>query len=208
MFTRVNGVDSFIKRLCLGPGDVRDLRGVRICAIGPGTGDRLKRHGINVDLMAPEYRAESVLDLIHATGPIDGKQVLLPRADIAREPLADQLRKSGAEVTEVVAYRHVPVEIDDPGEPDIYRMLLDKAIDAVTFTSPSTVRSFLRLYGKEQAADLLSSTVVASIGPVTAEAAEQGGVHTSVMPAEYTIPGLVRSIVEHFAQRATTTAAV
>jgi uroporphyrinogen III methyltransferase/synthase len=200
VFTSANGVDYFMQRLSVGPGDIRDLKGVRICAIGPGTADRLKQHGIKVDLMPPEYRAESVMDLIRAAGPVDGKHVLVPRADVAREPIADHLRKGGAEVTEVTAYRNVPVEIDDPGEPDIYRMLLDKKIDVVTFTSPSTVRSCLRLYGREQAADLLGSTVVASIGPVTAEAAEQGGVHTTVMPAEYTISGLVRAIVEHFEQ--------
>lgn len=203
VFTSVNGVDYFMQRLCLGAGDIRDLKGVRICAIGPGTADRLRRHGIKVDLMPPEYRAESVLDAIRATGPIDGKRVVLPRADTSREQLADQLRKSGAEVTEVTAYRHVPVEVDDPAEPDVYRMLLDKKVDVVTFTSPSAVRAFLRQYGKEQAADLLASTVVASIGPVTAEAAEQDGIRTSVMPDEYTIAGLVRSIVDHFDRRVT-----
>jgi uroporphyrinogen III methyltransferase/synthase len=198
VFTSVNGVDYFMQRLSLGAGDIRDLKGVRLCAIGPGTADRLKQHGIKVELMPPEYRTESVLDAIHAAGPIDGKRVLLPRAEVARDPLADHLRKAGAEVTEVAAYRSVPVEVDDPDEPDIYRMLLDKQIDVVTFTSPSTVGTFLRLYGKEQAADLLGSTIVASIGPVTAEAAEQGGVHTAILPAEYTISGLVRAIVEHF----------
>ena len=198
VFTSVNGVDSFMQRLPLGPGDIRDLKGVRICAVGPGTADRLRQHGIKVELMPPEYGAEAVLDAIREAGPLDGKRVLMPRADVAREPLADHLRKSGAEVIEVTAYRSVPVEIDDPNEPDIYRMLLDKQIDVVTFTSPSTVRRFLRLYGKDQAADLLASTIVASIGPVTAEAAEQGGVHTTVLPAEYTIAGLVRAIVEYF----------
>ena len=203
VFTSVNGVDYFMQRLLLGPGDVRDLRGVRICAIGPGTADRLRGHGIKVDLMPPEYRAEAVLDTLLAEGPLDGKRVLLPRADIAREMLADQLRKAGAVVANVTAYRNLPVEIDDPAEPDIYRMLLDKRIDVVTFTSPSTVRNFARLYGKDQAADLLNSTIVASIGPVTAEAAEQGGIHTSIMPADYTIPGLVRAIVEHFEHQRT-----
>jgi uroporphyrinogen III methyltransferase / synthase len=199
VFTSVNGVDYFMRRLSLGPGDVRDLKDVRLCAIGPGTADRLRRHGIKVDLMPPEFRSESVVDALRAAGPLVGKRILLPRADIAREMLADQLRKSGADVVEVTAYRSLPVESDDPAEPDIYRMLLDKRIDVVTFTSPSTVRNFLRVYGKEQAADLLRTTIVASIGPVTAEAAEQGGVRTSIMPDEYTIPDLVRAIVAHFA---------
>ena len=79
-------------------------------------------------------------------------------------------------------------------------MLLDRQIDAVTFTSASTVRNFVELFGREQAADLLRGTVVASIGPVTAEAAQQLGITTSVMPARYTIPDLVDALVEHFAR--------
>jgi uroporphyrinogen-III synthase len=101
-------------------------------------------------------------------------------------------------VTEVTAYRTVPVEIGRDGEPDIYRMLLDRKVDVLTFTSASTVRNFVRLYGVEPVADLLQSVAIASIGPVTAEAAQQCGIRTTIVPAEYTIPGLVRAIVEHF----------
>jgi uroporphyrinogen III methyltransferase/synthase len=198
VFTSANGAESFMQRLLAGAGDVRDLKGVRLCAIGPGAADRLSRHGIKVDLMPPEYRAEAVLDALRVAGELKGQRVLLPRADIAREMLADELRKSGAEVVEVVAYRTVPVEGDRRGEPDIYRMLLDRKVDAVTFTSASTVRQFVRLYGAEQAADLLRSTAVACIGPVTAEAAAQHDIATSVMPAEYTIPGLVDAIQKYF----------
>ena len=80
-------------------------------------------------------------------------------------------------------------------------MLLDRQIDAVTFTSASTVRNFVAMLGQDQAADLLASTVVASIGPVTAEAAQQLGIATTVMPRRYTIPDLVDALVAHF-QRA------
>ena len=191
VFTSVNGVDYFMRRLQAGPGDIRNLKGVRLCAIGPGTADRLVRHGISADLMPPEYRAEAVLDALRATADLAGKRVLLPRADIARELLAEELRKSGATVVEVVAYRSVPVEDDHDGGPDVYRMLLDKQIDVITFTSASAVRNFVRLYGKEQAADLLRTTTVAVIGPVTAEAAGQFGITAAVMPADYTIAGMV-----------------
>ena len=86
----------------------------------------------------------------------------------------------------------------EENEPDVYRMLLDRAVDVVTFTSASTVRNFVRRHGQEAVADLLRSVAIASIGPVTAEAAQQCGIHTSIMPDEYTIPALVRAIVEHF----------
>jgi uroporphyrinogen III methyltransferase/synthase len=84
---------------------------------------------------------------------------------------------------------------------DIYRMLLDRQIDAVTFTSASTVKNFAKIYGEDQAADLLNATVVASIGPVTAEAAQQLGINTTVMPKRYTIRDLVDALVEHFSQQ-------
>ena len=92
------------------------------------------------------------------------------------------------------------VEAEREGEPDIYRMLLERRIDVVTFTSASAVRNFVRVLGDEPAADLLRTTVVASIGPVTAEAATQCNIATTVMPATYTIPALVEAIVEYYAQ--------
>jgi uroporphyrinogen III methyltransferase/synthase len=198
VFTSANGVDYFMQRLLAGPGDVRDLKGARLCAIGPGTAERLARFGVKVDLMPAEYRAESVLDTLRATGDLRGQRILLPRANIAREMLADELRRLGAEVVEVAAYRTVAVESERQGEPDIYRMLLDKRVDAITFTSASTVRSFVKMVGAEQAADLLRSTVVACIGPVTAEAAAQHSIATTVMPAEYTMAGLVDTLVKYF----------
>jgi uroporphyrinogen III methyltransferase / synthase len=198
VFTSVNGVDYFFQRLHAGPTDTRALAGSKLCAIGPGTAERLARNGLKVDLMPSEYRAEAVLEALRATGDLAGQTFLLPRADIAREMLADELRKCGALVTEVTAYRTVPVEPDRDNEPDIYRMLLDRKVDAMTFTSASTVRNFVRLYGSEPVADLLQQVAIASIGPVTAEAAQQCGIKTAIMPAEYTIPGLVKAIVEHF----------
>jgi uroporphyrinogen III methyltransferase / synthase len=198
VFTSVNGVDYFFQRLNAGPADARALAGSRLCPIGPGTAERLATHGLKVDLMPSEYRAEAVLEALRGTGDLTGVTFLLPRADIAREMLSEELRKSGAVVTEVTAYRTVPVEPERDHEPDIYRMLLDRKVDAMTFTSASTVRNFVRLYGSEPVADLLQHVAIASIGPVTAEAAQQSGIKTTIMPAEYTIPGLVKAIVEHF----------
>ena len=129
-----------------------------------------------------------------------GRKVLLPRADIGRDLVAEELRKQGAEVTEVVAYRTVVVEAEREGEPDIYRMLLERRIDVVTFTSASAVRNFVRVLGAEPAADLLRTTIVACIGPVTAEAAAQCNIATTIMPVSFTIPALIDGIVEYFNQ--------
>ena len=199
VFTSANAVDYFMQRV-MANGDVRDLKGVRLCAIGPSTAERVARFGLRVDVTPEEANSDAITDALVAagTGPLKGARILLPRADIAREVLADQLREAGAEVSEVTAYRTVLGETERDGDQDIYRMLLEGKIDAITFTSASTVKNFAKIFGEEQAADLLRTTVVASIGPVTAEAAQQLGIKTTVMPGRYTIPDLVDALVEHF----------
>lgn len=201
VFASANGVDYFMRRLQAGPGDLRELKGVRLCAVGPGTGERLARHGIRVDLMPSECRVDALVAALRGAGSLKGARILLPRADIARDVLADELRRSGADVTEVTAYRTLLADAESHDGPDIYRMLLDKQVDVVTFTSASTVKAFVQLYGAEPSADLLNSTIVAAVGPVTAEAAEQYNIHSTIVPQEYTIPGLVQAIVDYFAAR-------
>jgi uroporphyrinogen III methyltransferase/synthase len=198
VFSSTNAVDTFIERLLRSPHDLRALGGARLGAVGPATAERLARHGLKVDLTPSEYRAEALLPAMSQTGDVRGSKILLPHADIGRELLAEELRKQGAEVTEVVAYCTVAVEPEDG--PDIYHMLLERRIDVVTFTSASAVRNFVNLLGPEPAADLLSATIVASIGPVTAEAAAQFKIQTLIMPEKYTIPALVDAIVSYFEQ--------
>jgi uroporphyrinogen III methyltransferase/synthase len=193
-----NAADAFLDRLLAGPHDLRALNGVKLCVVGAGTAERLTHRGLKVDLTPAEYRAEAVVRAMADDGDLRGRKVLLPHADIAREVIADGLRAQGATVTEVVAYRTVAVEAEREGEPDIYRMLLERRIDVVTFTSASAVRNFVRVLGPEPAADLLQTTVVASIGPVTAEAAAQWNIKTNIMPETYTVPALVDAIVEYF----------
>ena len=198
IFSSANAVDVFMERLLGTPRDLRALGGARLCVVGPATADRLRHYGLKVDLTPAEYRAEAVVRAMSETVDVRGLKVLLPRADIGREVIADELRKQGADVTEVVAYRTVVAEPEREGEPDIYRMLLERRIDVVTFTSASAVRNFVKVVGAEPAADLLRTTIVASIGPVTAEAAAQCHIETTILPAQYTISSLVDAIVEHF----------
>ncbi len=198
VFTSGNAVDAFMGRLLASDADVRALKNVRLCAIGAGTAERFTRFGIKVDLLPAESRAESVVQALLETGVIEGVRFLLPRADIGREVIGEELRKRGAAVEEVIAYRTVAIDPERDGEPDVYRMLLDRRIDVVTFTSPSSVRSFADLYGADAAADLLHTTNVAAIGPVTAEAAAQLGIACGIVPSQYTIQALCAAIVRHF----------
>src|SRR5262249_22274132 len=158
VFASANAVDAFMQRLLRTPQDLRALKGVRLCAIGPATAERLARNGLKVDLMPSEYRAEAVLHAMEQTRDVRGLKILLRHADSGRELLAEELRKQRADVTEVVVSRTAVAEPEREGEPDIYRMLMDRRIDVVTFTSASAVRGFVKLLGAEPAADLLRMT--------------------------------------------------
>jgi uroporphyrinogen III methyltransferase/synthase len=202
VLTSANGVDHFMRRALARVRDIRDLHGPRICAVGPATAERLQRLHLRVDVLPDEDRSEGVIAALKATGSLEGRRLLLPRADIARESLPDELRKAGAEVDDIAAYRTVRATWGQEGQPDIYKKLLEGEVDIVTFTSASSVRHFVTNLGEEQAADLLQQVAVASIGPVTAEAAQQLGVTTRIMPgAPYTIDSLVDAIVAHVQAR-------
>ncbi len=95
-----------------------------------------------------------------------------------------------------MAYRTVTAESD--AHLGIYRQLLDSKLDVVTFSSASAVRAFIAIHGAEQAVDLLSHTLVATIGPVTTEAAHRYGINPQITPPVSTVPALVDAIVAHF----------
>jgi uroporphyrinogen III methyltransferase/synthase len=197
VFTSANSVEAFMSVLLDGTRDIRWLRKPQLCSVGTGTAERLARFGVKADLIPDEFRSEALVAAMVQTGSLDACRVLVPRADIGRDVIVEGLRDAGALVNDVVAYRTVLEDAQQDDGPDVYRMLLDDAIDVVTFTSPSAVRNFASIYGKEQTIDLLSRTVVAVIGPVTAEAAMQLGLTVTVQPAVSTIAGLVDAIVAH-----------
>jgi uroporphyrinogen III methyltransferase / synthase len=197
VFTSGNAVDAFMTALLEVSRDIRGLAGPQIATVGSGTAERLARYGIRVDLVPDEFRAEAVVAALEERGHLEGARVLVPRADIGRDVIAEGLRNAGAVITDVVAYRTVLEDAQQDDGPDVYRMLLDEKIDVVTFTSPSAVRNFSEIYGTEQTTDLLKNTIVATIGPVTAEAAIHLGIPVSVQPTVSTIPALVDAIAAY-----------
>lgn len=197
IFTSVNGVDAFFKRLRETGGDVRQLQGVRLAAIGPATGEALAKRGLQVDYMPTEFRAEGILEgLAGQVNP--GDRILLPRAREARLILPEQLAKLGAIVEEVVAYETVL----GPADAGVLLDLLQrKQLHAVTFTSSSTVRNFMTLLQAgpaENPLSLLESVIVACIGPITADTARELGLKVQVEAAEYTIDGLVKALTDYY----------
>jgi len=202
LFTSINAVDYFFKRLFELGMDVRDLKGPKIAAVGRVTAEALAGRGIRTDLLPQEFTGEGLAESLIETGVKD-QRILIPRALKARETLPEALAGAGAEVTLAPVYQNV-LPVSNAGEQlqeELRRALQEKRVDMVTFTSSSTVRNFIKLLDINTPAEmqeLMSGVAVATIGPITAKTAEQFGLHVDVQPAEYTIPDLVDSIVEYF----------
>jgi uroporphyrinogen III methyltransferase/synthase len=194
IFTSVNGVKFAWERLTARGLDARAWAGARLAAIGPATAEELARHGLRADFVPCEYIAEAIVGDI---GDVAGQRVLLPRADIAREVLADGLRARGAIVDAVAAYRTITTAAHDPRAQEIRVQIERGEIDAITFTSSSTVRGFLNAVNlKSEIVNLKSQ--IACIGPITAQTARDLGLRVDIVAAEYTIAGLVAALVKFY----------
>lgn len=201
VFEGAGAVTRFLAALARGPRDLRALGRVMLAAIGPSTAEQLATSGLRADVVIPEFRSERVGDTMVGGNSMEGERVLIVRPDHQFDVVARDLTERGAIVTDLVAYRSTSAPPDAPASQALYRQLLDGTIDAVTFASPTAVSRFAELIGAEQAADLLNTTVVAAIGPVTAAAALELGIRPSVVAETYTIDGLVDGLVKHFSQR-------
>ncbi len=202
IFTSVNGVRPFMDRLHAAGKDARALANLRLCAIGPRTAQELGTYGLTPDLIPTEFQAEGVIAALAHVG-IRGSRILIPRAEVAREILPDQLRELGATVEVIPVYRTIAPAVDVAS---LTQQLQDGQVAVVTFTSSSTVRNFMELFGgRDRLRPLLAGVVVACIGPITARTAEEYGVTVTVMPVENTVPALADAIVRHFKEGARVT---
>lgn len=201
VFTSANGVESFAQAASEAGFDTAGALGgavagavagardtVRVCCIGPATGRAAEAVGLSVDLVPETHVAEGVLEALAAIGPLDGQRILLPVADGARDVLPTELRDKGAVVDVVPTHRTVAVERAPPGA----LARLEKGVDLVTFTSPSSVRG---LHALVEGPPIAPAAV---IGPVTASTARELGYDVTVQAEDFTVPGLVEAVVRHY----------
>lgn len=197
VFTSANGVKAFFVELRAQGGDARRLGRARVAAIGPATAERLRAHGIEADAVPEEFRGEAVaesLARLHG-GAMQGVRVLLARAAVARDALPQLLRAAGAEVDVVAAYRSVPASAESATA--LRDMIERGGLQVATFTSPSTVDNTIAALG-DGAVALLQRLTLASIGPITTEAAARHGLRVAVTATRYTSDGLVAALEQYF----------
>ncbi|HEX6500715.1 MAG TPA: uroporphyrinogen-III synthase [Micromonosporaceae bacterium] len=192
IFTSVNAVRAVWEKFAEHGLDARHFGGVKIACIGEATADAVRAFGIQPELVPTgEQSSEGLLaefsphdEVLDPVG-----RVLLPRADIATETLTAGLTEMGWEVDDVTAYRTVRAA---PPPAEIRDAIKSGGFDAVLFTSSSTVRNLVGIAGKPHA-----RTVVAVIGPKTAETATEFGLRVDVQPAHASVPDLVEALASY-----------
>ena len=195
VFTSTNAVRAVWEKFGEFGLDARAFSGVKIACVGQATADRVRAFGITPELVPSGE--QSSLGLLDEFPPYDDvfdpvNRVLLPRADIATETLAEGLRERGWEIEDVTAYRTVRAA---PPPASTREMIKSGGFDAVCFTSSSTVRNLVGIAGKPHA-----RTIVACIGPKTAETAAEFGLRVDVQPETAAIGPLVDALAEHAAR--------
>jgi uroporphyrinogen III methyltransferase/synthase len=205
IFTSVNGVKFFFQRLMDKDKDIRELKGVKICAVGSKTASAIKNHGIKVDLVPDKFNAEGLIEAFrqqtHAgsngRSPLQGIKILLPRAETAREVFPEKVRELGGEIDVFTAYKTVKPEVHGKR---LKRFLKEGRISIATFTSAATFNNYMEIMG-EDALDLLKDVIIAAIGPVTAKAVEKAGLTVHIMPKEATVDAMVKEIINWVTQK-------
>lgn len=196
IFTSANGVRSFVGRLHERGKGVDELKGIRFCAIGPRTAGEMTGSNLEVHLVPSEYRAEAIVESLKKERLV-GKRILLARAQRAREILPRELKSQGAQVDVVPVYQTLRGKGDTA---QFVRLLEERRIDAIAFTSPSTVSNFLEIFcsNKDELMRGLAHVAIAVIGPITRKRAIELGLPVHISPDEYTIPALTQAMAEYF----------
>jgi uroporphyrinogen III methyltransferase/synthase len=203
IFTSSNGANYFFSRLFEKGVDIRELKGIKICAIGTKTEATINHYGIKVDLVPDEFKAEGLIEAFmkevrsqkpeegnRKEGLLRGMKFLLPRAELAREVFPETVRELGGLIDVPVAYRTVKPEYHGKR---LKRFLKEGRITIATFTSAATFTNFGEIMG-DDADELLKNVAIAVIGPVTAKAVEKAGMKVQIMPKEATIEAMVKEI--------------
>jgi len=198
IFTSANGVAFFFERLFAKKKDIRDLKGIKICCIGPATAQQVVSRGIKVDLVPQKFISEGIMESFART-TLKGKKIILARAAEARDVLPEGLKKLGANVDVATAY----VTVNSGKKKNELEALFEEGqVDVITFTSSSTVNNFIKIMGSNF--KLPKGIKIACIGPVTAAAAKKAGFSVDIHQEEYTMEGLVGALIDYFKRKPAT----
>ncbi len=196
VLTSKNGVYWFFKRYFELGHDIRELQGLKFCAVGTKTAEEISKYGIKVDLVPKEFRAEGLIEAFGGEESVKGLRLLIPRAEVAREVFPEKMRALGATVDVVTAYRAVK---PSGHAKRLKRFLSEGKITIATFTSGATFTNFCEMVG-DDAKELLKDVTIVAIGPVTKKSIEKKGLKVHIMPERATMEDMVDAIIKYFSK--------
>ncbi|HKV64712.1 MAG TPA: uroporphyrinogen-III synthase [Candidatus Acidoferrum sp.] len=196
VLTSAQAVRSVVKR-CeeLKISLIRGNPKLRIACVGPVTAEAARQAGLAVEYVAETHTGTELAEELGSG--LAGKTVLLPRSDRANPDLPVALKRYGAQVTEVIAYR--TLRPTDMAEENL-RQIADGAGDAILFFSPSAIHHFRELAGSEQLRGLQDKLAITAVGPVTANALREAGVSRAVVAADTSAASVIEALEIHFAR--------
>jgi uroporphyrinogen III methyltransferase/synthase len=167
-----------------------------VACVGPVTAEAARKANLRVELVARAHNGVALADELG--NRLAGAKVFLPRSDRANPDLPIALKRYGAQVAEVIAYRTLrPAEVDRGNLNNI----VQGETDAVLFFSPSAVHHFVELCGAEQLRQLQDKLTITAVGPVTAKALREAGVERAVIAADTTAASVIEALEQHFTAR-------
>ena len=184
-FTSTNAVRRTFEELDRLGLDSRVFAGVLVISVGAATSAALKEHGLVPDVDPATFSQDGICEALADSG-VDGQVYLYPRAERVRETLHQTIPAQGGRLMDLVLYRTETVT-----ESSVPKSLEEESIDAVTFTSPSTVRGFFERLGSARANAILAGTLVMAIGKTTRAALVERGVSNVHTPDRSTVDDMV-----------------
>ncbi|WP_270179477.1 uroporphyrinogen-III synthase [Alkalihalobacillus sp. CinArs1] len=190
VFTSSNGVRFFFQEATLPAKS-------KVAAVGSKTAKELKKHHVAIDLLPEDYTAEGLISALSREGKPE-ETILLPRGNLSRKVLPQQLEKLGFNVTDLTIYETV---VPEESQAPLVEAISKREVDVITFTSSSTVHHFVELLQTKDLQESLKGITIGVIGPITDKTLRSYGLKADVVPDEYTIEGLLQSLEHYFENR-------
>ena len=194
VFTSENGVRYFFDYYFRADYDIRSIASFKIAAVGSGTEKALKHYGITADFLPKKYTVNDLAEELGLNYDFADISVIRVRGNLGDDTAERILREAGAKVLPLEVYRTYTPEWDE-GMRSVFRKA---KIDAVTYTSGSTVKRLKEILGDEEFAGFIAKVPAISIGPMTSKAVRDNGGSVAVEAKVHSIEGVMEAIKECF----------
>jgi uroporphyrinogen-III synthase len=171
------------------------LSSTEVIAIGPKTKQELENRGVRVDLMPDTFSTIGLVKMF-SNERQTGKRIIIPRSGEAGDYASKELTNIGMDVDEVFLYRVRTAKVT-PALKRVYKMILEKKVDAIVFTSASNARSFMEIIESLDNNIKFDGVKIVSIGPFTSAELRKRGLDY-YEARNHTIDGTVEAVKELF----------